>query len=218
MLNSEFDNEYAKKRYERNLHTAREYMKAHPNETVYPVTFGRPDDDLKLTYLFKLYDDEIKHYKELELEFENPLEEYEELTNRLRASILFPIEDANNPWEVEEIKLTPEHCYLFTMVVFNDGPDNPPVSKKIHVTLSDDEYASILAWQLEKSSEGKLSFNMLRLWLPAVYERISSQLEWIYYDGVIRLSNQPYAVFMDEVEEDVAAIKALDGKGGSPEV
>lgn len=193
---------------EHNLCLAQEYMKAHPNDTLYPVTFDRPEDATRLIKLVKLSDVEVERYKVLEQEYDEPWEEYEELIERLLMDESFPFVDPDNPWMVANIELDPQHSYLFTMVVFYDGPDNPPVKAKININLSDEEYASLLAWRLDHIKDGNISFNLLRESLPVLFNKISTSLEWSYCDTLFRLSNVPYAVFMDEVEEDVAAILA----------
>ena len=48
---------------------------------------------------------------------------------------------------------------------------------------------------------------MMRLDLPELFEKISTMLEFTYCDCLFRLSDGPYAVFMDEAEEDLEVMK-----------
>ena len=82
-------------------------------------------------------------------------------------------------------------------------------TKRIHISLSDAEYAAILAWKFlyDGNGEGSISFNMMRQDLPELFEKISTMLEFTYCDCLSRLSDYPYAVFMDEAEEDLEVMK-----------
>ena len=184
------------------------YLATHPKEDLYPVTFEEVEANIKLTCLVRLTDDEINKLKALSEEYDDPWVEYPELMGRLvdeGAPAINPV----NCWEVKSISLSPEHSYLFTVVVFRDGPDKSPDVKRLYVSLTDAEYAAILAWKFlyDKKGEGKVSFNMMSHDLPELFEKISTALEFTYYDYLFRLCNRPYAVFMDEVDKDLDEMK-----------
>ena len=184
------------------------FLAAQPKEDLYPVTFEEVEANFVLTCLVKLSDEEIAMLKALSKEYEDPWMEYPELVGRLvdeEAPEINPI----NHWEVKSVGLSPEHSYLFTMAVFKNGLDKLPETKQIHISLSDAEYAAILAWKFLyfESGEGCISFNLMRQDLPELFEKISTMLEFTYCDCLFRLSDCPYAVFMDEAEEDFEEMK-----------
>ena len=184
------------------------FLAAHPKEDLYPVTFEEVDANVVLTCLVKLSDEEISRLRVLSEEYDDPWMEYPELLGRLvdeEAPEINPV----NHWVIKSVGLSPEHSYLFTMAVFKDGTEKLPETKRIHISLSDAEYAAILAWKFlyDGNGEGNISFNMMRLDLPELFEKISTMLEFTYCDCLFRLSDGPYAVFMDEAEEDLEVMK-----------
>ena len=184
------------------------FLAAHPKEDLYPVTVEEVEVNFVLTCLVKLSDEEVKRLRTLSEDYDEPWMEYPELTSRLvdeEAPEINPV----NCWEVKSISLTPEHSYLFTMAVFKDGPDKLPETRRIHISLTDAEYAAILAWKFlyDQRGEGSISFNLMRQDLPELFEKISTVLEFTYCDGLSRLIDCPYAVFMDEAEEDFEVMK-----------
>jgi hypothetical protein len=204
--------ERLEKRFGRRVEEARpaveRFLATHPKEDFYPVTFEDPDSDLELTCLVKLSDGELERLKALSEEFDDPWKEYPELMGRLLDEEVPPI-PTSICWEVKSIGLSPEHSYLFTMAVFKDGPDKSPETKRFYIQLADEEYTAILAWSFihDKNGDGKISFNIMRQDLPELFDKISTALELTYFDCLFRLMDCPYAVFMDEADQDLAMIK-----------
>ena len=185
---------------------AERFLAAHPKENLYPVTFEDAEANIEMTCLVRLSDEEIGRLRELAEEFDDPWTEDPELLSRLvdeEAPDVNPV----NCWEVKSVSLAPRHSYLFTMVVFEDGPDKSPKKERIHVSLTDAEYAAILVWKFlyDQRGEGNICFNMMRQDLPELFDIISSNLEFSY--GYMRNIDYPYAVFMDEADKDFAAMK-----------
>ena len=200
------------KRFGKNAVVARAlaegFLASHPKEDLYPVTFEEVEANFELTCLVKLSNEEVKRLKTLSVDYDDPWMEYPELMSRLvddEAPEVNPV----NCWGIKSIGLSPEHSYLFSMAVFKDGQDKLPDTKRFHISLTDAEYAAILAWKIlyDRSGEGSISFNLMRQDLPELFDKISTMLEFTYCDCLTRLSDCPYAVFMDEAEEDLEVMK-----------
>ena len=179
---------------------AEAFLAAHPKEDLYPVTFDRPDDDLRLTFLLPL------SQEELEISRYDPMdEEIEPAAEALFSSLLdranFPFDDPDNPWQTAGVDIRPTHSFEFTMAILKDR-DKEPVMATVNVPLEDDEFAAILAWRLlhERCQDGIYSFNSLEEVLPELHRKIADHLEWASNDMLFPEA-APYAVFMDEVEE-----------------
>lgn len=184
------------------------FLATHPKEDLYPVTFEDGDANLEMTCLVRLSDEEIVRLRELSGEYDEPWMEYPELMGRLvdeEAPDVNPV----NCWDVKSVSLTPEHSYLFTMLVFEDGPDKSPKKERLQISLTDAEYTAILAWKFlhDQMGEGNVSFNILRQDLPELFEKISTMLEITYGFDLSRLRDCPYAVFMDEADKDFKEMK-----------
>lgn len=184
------------------------FLAAHPKEDLYPVTFEDADANIEMTVLVRLSDEELDRLRELAEECEDPWTEYPELVSRL-VDEEAPDVNPGNCWDVTSVSLAPKHSYLFTMVVFEDGPDKSPKKERIYVSLSDAEYAAILAWRFlyAQMGEGNICFNMMRQDLPELFDKISTNLEFAYGHNLFRIIDYPYAVFMDDVDKDLAAMK-----------
>ena len=187
---------------------AEKFLANHPKEDLYPVTFEETEANIVQTCLVRLSDDEINRLKALSEEYDDPWEEFPELMGRLIDEEA-PDINLMNYWDVKSVSLSPEHCYLFTLAVFKDGPDKSPDIKRFYVNLADEEYTAILVWKFlyDKRGEGNVSFNMMRLDLPELFDKISTSLEFSYYNYLFRLCDCPYAVFMDEVDQDLELMK-----------
>ena len=181
-----------------------EFLATHPKADLFPVTFEDTESNIVQNCLVRLSEEELDKLKALSKEYDDPWVEYPELIGRLideEAPCINPVDY----WKVRSISLSPEHSYLFTMAVFEDGPDKSPEVKRFYVNLTDAEYAAILSWKFlhYKKGEGKVSFNMMRRDLPELFDKVSTALEFTYYDYLFRLCNRPYAVFMDEADKDL---------------
>lgn len=196
------DEDYSAKKIESVRKLAEGYMTKHPNEDLFPVRFNRQCDNMRLSYLIRLSPEEIVRLKGY------GLEECEDICTRILDDVTFPINDESSPWDVEEIDLEPVRNYAFTMAVFKNGSEEAPVRRTLRVPLSNEEFAALLSWRLLHRDDAFSSFNVLRESLPMVFDKISTSLEWFFFDNLARLANAPYAVFMDEVEEAVKEILA----------
>lgn len=184
------------------------FLAAHPKEDLYPVTFEDVDANIEMTCLVRLSDDEIARLRELADVYDDPWTEYPELLGRL-VDEEAPDVNSQSCWDITSVGLAPEHSYLFTMVVFEDGPDKSPKKERLHISLTDAEYAAILAWKFlhDQSGDGNICFNMMREDLPELFAKISTMLEYTYGYNLFRNLDYPYAVFMDEADKDFKAMK-----------
>ena len=184
------------------------FLAAHPKEDLYPVTFEDADANIEMTCLVRLSDDEIARLRELADVYDDPWTEYPELLGRL-VDEEAPDVNSQSCWDITSVGLAPEHSYLFTMVVFEDGPDKSPKKERLRVSLTDAEYAAILAWKFlhDQSGDGNICFNMMREDLPELFAKISTMLEYTYGYNLFRNLVYPYAVFMDEADKDFKAMK-----------
>lgn len=184
------------------------FLAAHPKEDLYPVTFEDADANIEMTCLVRLSDDEIARLRELADVYDDPWTEYPELLGRL-VDEEAPDVNSQSCWDITSVGLAPEHSYLFTMAVFEDGPDKSPKKERLRVSLTDAEYAAILAWKFlhDQSGDGNICFNMMREDLPELFAKISTMLEYTYGYNLFRNLVYPYAVFMDEADKDFKAMK-----------
>ena len=196
---------------------AESFIKANPKKDLYPVEYDRPEDDMELCFLLPMSEEElelVKRLKEWNEEEEN--DELETARDKFYDSLIdrtgFPFYDSENPWLVKEIGDKPEHTFKFTAAVLKDR-DKPAELSKVGVPLEDEEYIVLLAWGLfHRSRQDSIhSFNRLRDELPGLYDKITRHIENAVGDFVIREEN-PYAVFMDEMEENIAEIEKNDAK------
>ncbi len=196
---------------------AEAFIEAHPKKDLYPVEYDRPEDDMELCFLLPMSEEElelVKRLKEWNEEEEN--EELEDARDKFYDSLIdrtgFPFYDSENPWLVKEIGNKPEHTFKFTAAVLK-ARDKPAELSKVGVPLEDEEYIVLLAWGLfHRSRQDSIhSFNRLRDELPELYDKIIRHVEYATNDFVIREEN-PYAVFMDEMEENIAEIEKNDAK------
>ena len=196
---------------------AESFIKTNPKKDLYPVEYDRPEDDMELCFLLPMSEEElelVKRLKEWNEEEEN--DELETARDKFYDSLIdrtvFPFYDSENPWLVKEIGDKPEHTFKFTAAVLKDR-DKPAKLSNVGVPLEDEEYIVLLAWGLfHRSRQDSIhSFNRLRDELPGLYDKITRHIENAVGDFVIREEN-PYAVFMDEMEENIAEIEKNDAK------
>ena len=196
---------------------AKAYIEANPKQDLYPVDFDRPEDDLELCFLLPMSAEELDLVRRLKAwneEEEN--DELEDARDRFYDSLIdrtvFPFYDPENPWLVKEIGDKPEHAFEFTVARFKDR-DQAPQLRQVGVSLEDEEYIVLLTWGLYHHSrkDAVHSFNRLRDELPELHDKINRHVEYAINHFVTREEN-PYAVFMDELEDSIAEIEKKDSK------
>lgn len=196
---------------------AEAFIEANPKKDLYPVDFDRPEDDMELCLLLPMSEEELALVKQLrEWNEEEENDELEDARDKFYGSLIdrtnFPFYDSENPWLVKEIGDKPEHSFMFTAAVLKDR-NQPAELCRVGVPLEDEEYTVLLTWGLYHRSRQDMihSFNRLRDELPGLYDKITRHIENAVGDFVIREEN-PYAVFMDEMEENIAEIEKNDAK------
>ena len=190
-------------------HKAEAYIEANPKEDLYPVDFDRPEDDMELCFLLPMSEAELKLVKQLkEWNEEEENNELEDARDKFYDSLIertnFPIYESENPWFVKEIGDKPEHT--FTIAILKDR-DHAPQLRRVGVPLEDEEYIVLLTWGLfhHLRNDAVHSFNRLRDELPALYDKIIHHVEYAVDEFMVR-EEDPYVVFMDELEENIAEI------------
>ena len=190
---------------------AEAFIKTHPKKDMYPVDYDRPEDDMELCFLLPMSEEELELVKKLkEWNEEEENDELEAARDKFYDSLIdrtvFPFYDSENPWLVKEIGDKPEHTFKFTAAVLKDR-NQPPQLSRMGVPLEDEEFIVLLTWGLfhRSSNDAVRSFNRLRDELPELYDKINRHVEYAIGDFVIR-EEDPYAVFMDEMEENIAEI------------
>lgn len=183
---------------------AEDYMAEHPNGDFYCVDFDRPEDAMEIGVYLPLTKEELTIVNGIE-DPDELTDEYEKLCDDLVDRVTFPFDDPENPWLVKEISTEPEQLYEFSYAFVPKSGESTIETEPRFVSLSHDEYAVLLSWRLLHLDDLVASFNMLREELPELFDRISRAVEW--EDCVIRRVEEPYVVFMDELNEDIEQIK-----------
>ncbi len=185
---------------------AEAFLQANPKKDLYPVWFNRQCDDMEFCFLLPLSEDELMKARLFVEEDDDPISWDEGFCESLCDKVLFPISDPEEPWSVKEIGFTPTHVYGFSAAILKDRNAVPQLYS-VNVPLTDEEYTVLLTWRLyhNRNHHGVYSFNQLRHELPTLQEKIATHIEHAVNDMVIR-EEDPYAVFMDELEENVSTI------------
>lgn len=185
---------------------AQDYLQVHPKADFYTVELHDYESDEDLSCLISLSDPELETLRSLAEKYDDPWTEYPAFSQRILEEVAPPINPVT-AWEIENVDLTPRHCYMFSMVI--QGEKDPASVERISrmITLEDEEYCALLTWAFLK--KGMISFNKMRTDLPMLFEKISSALEYSFFPMSGSLDGKAYFVLMDELTEDWSAAKRL---------
>lgn len=153
-------------------------------------------------YLNELSNEEVERLRELKAKYQEAFVEH--LSEALDEDA---IDGLNCGDELVDIDLDyVQHQYRFR--THHVKPDGTVVSYDRLVSLSDDEYARLLAWHM---FDDHLIINTLRYRDSNLYSHILRDIDLYYWDGMVIMEDDPYLVTMDEAKADAELIMKENG-------
>lgn len=187
------------------LASYRAYRAEHTKRDFYTFVF---EDDLcnRYTYFLPLDQedyDELTALKQLDIdEFNDELLAAENPT--LNAILSKQIFSSNiDDLRLYDYDLTPWHLYSFRLAIFRD--DDKPLFQSIDVPISEDDYETMIIWRYNQLG-CQTNFESLLFSHPDIYKKLVEQFQNHIVFEVPHVFQYPYAVFMDELEEDFKAM------------
>ena len=187
------------------LASYRAYRAEHTKKDYYTFVF---EDDLCHRYTSFLPLDqedyeELTALKQLDIdEFNDELLAAENPT--LNAILSEQISSSNiEDLHLYNYDLTPWHLYRFRLAIFRD--DDKPLFRSIGVPLSEDDYEKLIIWQYNLLG-CQTNFESLLFSHPDIYRKLVEQFQNCIVSGIPHVYQHPYAVFMDELEDDFKAM------------
>lgn len=157
-------------------------------------------DSIETSIRVRLSDEEVRFLKDL---LNNPEEEFtlEELQEEIPFYDKLTLDEPFFFFVPKSIDFEhPIHFYTFTAVILKTK-DATPEKSNCKIPLSDEEYITLIAWRLQHRSE---SFNNLYESHPVICYSLNSRFISILGYHEVRIDlNDPFLVFMDEIDEDV---------------
>lgn len=153
--------------------------------------------------LNELSDEDVKHLRELKEKYQGAFVEH--LSEALDEDT---IDDLDCGDELVDIDLdNVQHQYRFK--VHHLKQDGTVLSYDRLVTLTDEEYARLLAWHV---FDNHLIINTLRYRDSNLYNRILREVDLYYWeDHIAIMQDDPYLVTMDEAKADAEMIMKENG-------
>lgn len=153
--------------------------------------------------LNELSDEDVKHLRELKEKYQEAFVKH--LSEALDEDT---IDDLDCGDELVDIDLdNVQHQYRFK--VHHLKQDGTVRSYDRLVTLTDEEYARLLAWHV---FDNHLIINTLRYRDSNLYNRILREVDLYYWeDGIAIMEDDPYLVTMDEAKADAEMIVKENG-------
>ena len=153
--------------------------------------------------LNELSDEDVKHLRELKEKYQEAFVKH--LSEALDEDT---IDDLDCGDELVDIDLdNVQHQYRFK--VHHLKQDGTVRSYDRLVTLTDEEYARLLAWHV---FDNHLIINTLRYRDSNLYNRILREVDLYYWeDGIAIMQDDPYLVTMDEAKADAEMIVKENG-------
>ena len=153
--------------------------------------------------LNELSDEDVKHLRELKEKYQGAFVKH--LSEALDEDT---IDDLDCGDELVDIDLdNVQHQYRFK--VHHLKQDGTVLSYDRLVTLTDEEYARLLAWNV---FDNHLIINTLRYRDSNLYNRILREVDLYYWeDGIAIMQDDPYLVTMDEAKADAEKIIKENG-------
>lgn len=187
------------------LASYRAYRAEHTKRDYYAFIF---EDDLgnKYTSYLPLYQedyDELVALKQLDKDEFN--DELLSADNPTLKSILcdqissFDTDDLT----IYDYDLMPKHLYEFKLAIFFE--EDKPLFRTVSVHISDDDYEKMIVWRHNQLG-CRINFESLLFSHPDIYKGLVEQFQNHIVAGVPHIYQHPYAVFLDELEEDFNAM------------
>ena len=185
------------------LKLAKEYLAHKQRDNYYDFEVLDEEYPEYVHYLNSLSDEEVEKIRQLKKKY--PEDYCQHLVEVFEDPDV--VHDLSCGQEIISIDTeTISHKYRF---VSHEVSDEKWKTRKIQITLSDDDYARLLAWHL---FDDHLIINTLYYRDEALYKKIQREVDWAHSDDgwFIPYSN-PYIVTMDEANEDADQIRKLNG-------
>ena len=185
--------------------------------------------DFELSCLLPFSDEEVAHIKELLVQTYNEESDvcktFEEICANAEREELYGLEGMNAELDellfepchdcnvnVERIDFeNPHHLYTVTICYYKKGcydtepikdGEDPTAMVEYEVRLSDEDYLTLLAWQLYNPP---FNFNRMMLVEPKIAQNIVDQVEQFLGQHLFQ-NDHPFFVLLDELKEDAARI------------
>ena len=187
-------------RFETFLSWAKEYIATKERTKYY--SFNSMDSSFQeASYLETLTDENVAYVREQKekygADFAKHLDEI--LDKIFEGDIPFLLADLE---KIVDIDI--DHIYhKYTFKIYEIDSDEKVYTHKQNVELSDEDYATLLAWMIY---DEHLTMNMLRRHDSSLYNTIMREIDAYYYNGDGFEVDNPYVAVFDETQTDADAI------------
>ncbi len=226
------NDENNRKKFEKQKTIAADYIRRNPKQNFYCITGRDLREEMELTdselsCLLPFSDEEVARIKELLVQTYNEegdvcktfeeicedmeIEELEGINAELDELLFEPCHDCNV--NVERIDFdNPHHLYKITICYYKKGyydteaikdGEEPTAMVEYKVRLSDEDYLTLLAWQLYNPP---FNFNRMMLVEPKIAQIIVDEVEQFLGEHLFQ-NDHPFFVLLDELKEDAARIQ-----------
>lgn len=189
--------------FEDSLKLATEFLPKKERKNYYEFKVIQEPYAEYMSTLNELSNEDIERLRELKAKYQETFVEH--LSEALDEET---IDDLDCGDELVDINLDDvQHQYRFK--VHHLKPDGTVCSYDRLVTLTDEEYARLLAWHV---FDNHLIINTLRYRDSNLYNRILREVDLYYWeDGIAIMEDDPYLVTMDEAKADAEIIMKENG-------